>query len=120
MLSLLAFITKISKSILSILVQKKDMRYYLRLYSQLINSYPRSAQMGDLAAVKPSTSKGGGGLFDPIDFSDLKLKLSSNQNEMFSTCSKIMNAFFKVNMQGRLVCYTKKREDKPLFVSRSL
>ena len=48
--------------------------------------------------INPRTSKGGWGQVDPpIGFSDLKLKLSSNQNETFSTCSLIMSASFDVN-----------------------
>ena len=41
--------------------------------------------------LNPRTSKGEGGQIDP------KLKLSSNQNETFSTCSLIMSALFIIN-----------------------
>ena len=60
--------------------------------------------------INPRTSKGGGGGFKwtppPIDFSDLKLKLSSNQNETFSTCSLIMSTSFDVNwMTSSLILF---------------
>ena len=42
----------------------------------------------------------------PIGFSDLKLKLSSNQNETFSSCSLITSASFDVNwMTSLLIIY---------------
>ena len=50
--------------------------------------------------INPRTSKGGGGwgqVDPPIGFSDLKLKLSSNQNETFITCSLIMSTSFDIN-----------------------
>ena len=59
--------------------------------------------------INPRASKGGGGggqMDPPIDFSDLKLKLSSNQNETFSTCSLIMSTSFDVNwMTSSLILF---------------
>ena len=60
--------------------------------------------------INPRTSKGGGVVQmdppPPTDFSDLKMKLSSNQNETFSTCSLIMSTSFDVNwMTSSLILF---------------
>ena len=64
---------------------------------------------------RPRTGWGGGGagggvddLDPPLRFSDQKLKLSSNQNEKFRTCSRIFDASFGVNwMTSSFIIYAK-------------
>ena len=77
-------------------IQTFDWQFDFNIYySKRGTHYQKLNEMECWTLERPTVGEGVKG--NPIDFSDLKLKLWTNENETFSTYSLIMNAYFVRN-----------------------